>query len=78
MTTWDAKVIAQSLRQIDMDLSLRIFQTIKYDSYYHLLNHHRYDSSFIGYLFNLLNRICNFLSRRKSNILVRHVVVVGM
>ena len=34
VTTWDAKVIAQSLRQIDMDLSLRIFQTIKYDPYY--------------------------------------------
>ena len=32
MTTWDAKVIA--LRQIDMDLSLRIFQTIKYDPCY--------------------------------------------
>ena len=30
----DAKVIAQSLRQIDMDLSLQIFQTIKYDPYY--------------------------------------------
>ena len=28
VTTWDAKVIAQSLRQIDVDLSLRIFQTI--------------------------------------------------
>ena len=34
VATCDVKVIAQSLRQIDMDLSLRIFQTIKYDPYY--------------------------------------------
>ena len=85
MTTWDVKVIAQSLREIGMDLSLLIFQTVKYDPYYVV------DSPIIIIHWIIIDTIlhllaiyltcfciCNFPSWRKSNILVRHVVVVGM
>ena len=85
VTTWDAKVIAQSLRQIDMDLSLLIFQTIKYDPYYFgdspiIIIHWIIIDTILLLLAIYLTcfRICNFPSWRKSNILVRHVVIVGM
>ena len=85
VTVWDAKVIAQSLRQIDMDLSLPIFQTIKYDPNYFgdspiIIIHWIIIDTILHLLAIHLTcfRICNFPSWRKSNILVRHVVVVGM
>ena len=85
VTMWDAKVIAQSLRQNDMDLSLPIFQTIKYDPYYFgdspiIIIHWIIIDTILHLLaiYLICFRICNFPSWRKSNILVRHVVVVGM
>ena len=87
VTTWDAKVIAQSLRQIDMDLSLPIFQTIKYDPYYFgdspitiIIIHWIIIDTILHLLAIYLTcfRICNFPSWQKSNILVRHIVVVWM
>ena len=79
VTTWDAKVIAQSLRQIDMDLSLPLFQTIKYDPYYFgdspIIIHWIIIDMILHLLAIYLTcfRICNFPSWRESNILVRHV-----